>query len=116
MPGPDDLVRAYKVSKRKDLDIATVSGAFRLRIVGDTVQEAVIAFGGMAASTQRVFPAEDLLIGKPWSRTNAQAAAEVVYHHFTPLSDARSGAEFRRLAARNLLLKFWSETAAQFVQ
>lgn len=116
LPGPDDLVRAYKVSKRKDLDIATVSGAFRLRIVDDTVQEAVIAFGGMAASTQRVFPAEDLLIGKSWSRTNAQAAAEVVYHHFTPLSDARSGAEFRRLAARNLLLKFWSETAAQFVQ
>jgi xanthine dehydrogenase iron-sulfur cluster and FAD-binding subunit A len=30
---------------------------------------------------------------------------------FTPISDARGSAEFRRIAARNLLMKFWSETA-----
>jgi xanthine dehydrogenase small subunit len=110
LPSADDLVRAFKVSKRKDLDIATVSGAFRLRLVGDRIEEAVFAFGGMAASTQRVFPAEDLLRGRTWTRANAEAAAEIVYNHFTPLSDARSGAEFRRIAARNLVLKYWAET------
>jgi xanthine dehydrogenase iron-sulfur cluster and FAD-binding subunit A len=29
---------------------------------------------------------------------------------FTPVSDARSGKEGRKVMARNLLLKFWSET------
>jgi len=29
---------------------------------------------------------------------------------FTPISDARSGAEIRRVAARNLLMKVWSVT------
>jgi len=29
---------------------------------------------------------------------------------FSPISDARGSAEFRKIAAKNLLLKFWSET------
>ncbi|HKC67060.1 MAG TPA: hypothetical protein VKG26_02440 [Bacteroidia bacterium] len=34
----------------------------------------------------------------------------MVAEDFTPISDARSGAEFRSVAAKNLLLKFWNET------
>jgi xanthine dehydrogenase iron-sulfur cluster and FAD-binding subunit A len=29
---------------------------------------------------------------------------------FTPISDVRGSAEFRKIAARNLLLKFWTDT------
>jgi xanthine dehydrogenase iron-sulfur cluster and FAD-binding subunit A len=37
-------------------------------------------------------------------------AMKILFHEFLPLSDARAGAEYRSLVARNLLLKFYSET------
>lgn len=109
LPEKETIIQSYKVSKRKDLDISTVSACFRLDLEGKLIQEAILAYGGMAATPKRAHSAEQFLSGKEWTRENAEAAGELIYTEFTPLSDARSGAEFRKLAARNLLLKFWSE-------
>lgn len=103
-------IRSYKISKRKDLDISTVSGGFSIRIEDGIVKDIILAFGGMAAKTERATTAEELIKGKPWNSETIRAASETIYHFFTPRSDARSGDEFRRLAARNLLLRFWEET------
>lgn len=104
-------VRAYKVSKRRDLDIATVSAGFRLNLDRDgTVQEITLAYGGMADCTKRSVKTEEFLKGKKWHRQHVEEAQRVVDAEFNPISDVRGSAEFRRLAARNLLLKFWSET------
>ena len=108
-----EIVRSYKVSKRKDLDISTVSGGFRLLLENDTVVAITLAFGGMAAKTECATSAEAFLIGKKWKRETIEAAAALIRSQFKPLSDARSGAEFRSLAAGNLLLKFWTETTAK---
>lgn len=106
----DSIITSYKVSKRKDLDISTVSGGFCLTLKDEAISSAILAYGGMADRTKRAGTAEAFLLGKNWTRQNAEKASELVYNEFTPLSDARSGAEFRRLAARNLILKFWDET------
>ena len=106
----DSIISSYKVSKRKDLDISTVSSGFCLTFRNEEISEAILAYGGMAEKTKRATSAESFLIGKKWTRENAEKAGEFVYSEYTPLSDARSGAEFRRLAARNLVLKFWDET------
>lgn len=110
LPSAEALIRSYKVSKRKDLDISTVSAAIRLTIREGVVLDAVIAYGGMAAKTERATQAENHLIGRPWDRTAAEAAAELVRSQFQPISDARSGADFRRIAAGNLMLKFWNDS------
>jgi len=39
-----------------------------------------------------------------------KAAMDILAEEFTPLSDARSEAEFRRMAAKNLLMKFYLGT------
>jgi xanthine dehydrogenase small subunit len=106
------VVRSYKVSKRKDLDIATLSGAFRLqRNPRNNVVESIrLAYGGLADRVKRARGVEQFLIGKKWERETVERAMELVDGEFTPISDARGSAEFRRVAARNLLLKFWSET------
>jgi xanthine dehydrogenase small subunit len=107
------IVRAYKVSKRKDLDISTVSGGFRLRLAPDgSVEQIWLIYGGMAAMTQHAQAAEDFLRGKPWTRAHVEAALPLIDASFTPISDARSGKEGRRLMARNLLLKFWADTVS----
>jgi xanthine dehydrogenase small subunit len=110
----DTKIFSYKVSKRKDLDISTVCGAFRLNIKHGKVSEIVIAFGGMAATTKRALNTEIFLKGKEWTRENVEAAMDILTNEFSPISDARSEAEFRLTAAKNLLLKFYSETKSGY--
>ena len=105
------VVKSYKVSKRKDLDISTVSAGFRLELAGGKrIENIKLAYGGMAERTKRATGTEEFLVGKNWDRETVEEAMLRVDKEFTPISDARSGAEFRSVAARNLLLKFWSET------
>lgn len=104
-------VKSYKVSKRKDLDISTVSAGFRLEFGRNMVVKDVrLVYGGMAETVKRATTAENYLRGKQWLREIVEEAMPLVDKDFTPISDARSGAEFRRVVARNLLLKFWHET------
>jgi xanthine dehydrogenase small subunit len=101
---------AYKVSKRRDLDISTVLGAFRLSLRSGKVGEIVIAFGGMAAMTMRAAKTEKFLAGKEWSRENVTQAMKILTDEFSPISDARAEAGYRKTVAANLLLKFYLET------
>jgi xanthine dehydrogenase small subunit len=110
-PAPGTLLRSYNVSKRRDLDISSVSGAFRIeRDARGLVTAAVLAYGGMADRMRRAEEAERYLVGKLWTRQSVEAAMPMVAAAFTPIADARSGAEARTIAARNLLLKFWNDT------
>lgn len=108
------IVRSYKVSKRKDLDISTASAGFRLELNdGNVVGDVKLVYGGMAERTKRATVAEEYLRGKIWTRETVEQAMGFIDKDFSPISDARSSAEFRRVAARNLLLKFWTETNVQ---
>lgn len=106
-----DLIKSYKISKRKDLDISTLSGGFRLQLdrQGKT-REVILAFGGMADRVKRAVSVENYLRGKSWERNTVEEALKLMERDFTPISDVRGSDEFRRVAANNLLLKFWNET------
>lgn len=109
-PAINTQVKFYKVSKRKDLDISTVSAAFSVTLEKNKVTAITLAFGGMAATTKCATEAEAFLMGNEWNRTNIEQAMEMIGNAFTPLNDARSGAEFRTTVAKNLLMKFWNDT------
>jgi xanthine dehydrogenase small subunit len=104
------VMRSYKVSKRKELDIATVSACFRLELDDGIVSDIVLAYGGMSAWTRRAVQTESALLGKPWQRDVVDDASQLLRNEFAPISDARSGAEARNLMARNLLRLFYHET------
>ncbi len=112
LPAPGGaFVRSYKVSKRRDLDIATLSAGFSLTLGdGGTVKSLTLAYGGMAERTKRAANAEKYLTGKAWSRERVEEASELLGRDFAPITDVRGSAEFRMLAARNLLLKFWLDS------
>lgn len=112
IPPPDGaFIRSYKVSKRRDLDIATLSAGFRLRMRGGgDVESLTLAYGGMAERTKRAEKTEQYLIGKEWSRERVEEASEYLPRDFTPITDVRGSAEFRMLAAKNLLLRFWLDS------
>lgn len=110
LPAENEIVRMYKVSKRHDMDISTVSAAFRLTLDNAVVSDISMYYGGMAAMTMPATAAETFLKGKEWNESNISAAMEMLKTTFTPLSDARSGAGFRNMAAANLLLQFFNDT------
>jgi xanthine dehydrogenase small subunit len=110
VPAPDRKFAVYKVTKRRDEDITATLGAFLLTLEGGTVQDIRIAYGGMAATPKRAFAVEKALIGRPWTEETVQAAMEKYAEDFTPLTDMRATADYRALAARNLLLRFHAET------
>ncbi|MEI9992475.1 MAG: xanthine dehydrogenase small subunit [Rhizomicrobium sp.] len=106
---PDAAFRVYKLSKRFDQDISAVCGAFLFRRDGDAIREARVAFGGMAVTPRRARVAEAELTGKPWNEATIRDAMAVLADDFTPIGDMRASAEYRQIAARNLLLRAFHE-------
>ena len=108
--------RAYKVSKRLDDDISAVCAAFNLRIENGVVQEARIAFGGMAAIPKRATACEAAIKAAVWNSAAIERACAALAEDFTPLSDFRASKEYRLLIAQNLLRKFFLELQAPEVE
>ncbi len=98
----------YKISKRREEDISALCGAFRV-FVNDAgvVGMARIAFGGMAATPKRAKAVEAALIGKPWTMETIEAVLAHFVEDYSPISDMRASAEYRMLAAQNLLKRFF---------
>ncbi len=101
---------AYKVTKRRDEDISAVAAGFRIRVEDGKVTEAVIAYGGMAATPKRAGSVESLLVGKPWTAQTIASAEAGFAEDFSPIGDWRASAEYRALVARKLLMRFFLET------
>jgi len=111
VPAKGDRFAVYKITKRRDEDITSTLGAFHLRLAKDgTVSAIRIAYGGMAATPKRATAVENALLGKPWNEATVEAAMGSYAADFTPLTDMRASAEYRALAARNLLMRFYVET------
>ncbi|MBL8916026.1 MAG: xanthine dehydrogenase small subunit [Archangium sp.] len=114
VPAVPESARAisYKVSKRRELDISTVSAALYVDTdAKGVVTVARLAFGGMAATPKRASGAEKALVGQPWNEANVAAAAKLIGSDFTPMSDHRGSAGYRALVAANLLRGFFDETS-----
>jgi xanthine dehydrogenase small subunit len=112
VPGlpPATFFKAFKVSKRFDEDITTVLGAFRIGVEGGHVASARVAYGGMAATPKRALAVERQLVGVPLDDAGAwRAAAERIGDDFTPLTDMRASAQYRRRVAENLVIKALAE-------
>jgi len=105
-----DIFRTYKVAKRKDQDISTVSAAFRLTIADGRVAALSAAFGGVAARPVRAARLERALLGKPWTAASLASAQPGLAEDISPQSDLRGSADYRRKIAANLVARLWHET------
>ena len=105
--------RFYKVSKRREMDISTVSGAFALRVTdGGTIVQARLAYGGVAAMPTRARATEQALIGKHWNSESCEGVLPIVEAEFTPISDVRGSAAYRQELIKTLLRKFFTDADA----
>jgi len=105
----NSVVKSYKISKRRDVDISTLSAGFKLELDNGIVSSVILAYGGMAEVPKLAVNTERFLIGKNWNRETIGQAMKFVDQDYSPISDTRSSAEYRKVVAKNLLLKFWNE-------
>ncbi|MBN1338698.1 MAG: xanthine dehydrogenase small subunit [Bacteroidales bacterium] len=111
LPAPQNaMVRFYKVSNRKDVDISTVSAGFSMELSAGKITGVCLAFGGMAEMPLRAKAAENYLLHRDWTSETVATAAEIIRNSFAPIADARSGIEYRKTVAGNLLIRFYEET------
>jgi xanthine dehydrogenase small subunit len=105
------ISQSYKVGKRGTDDISIVAAAFTVDLdEKGTVVQARLAYGGVAATPVRAEGVEAFLAGKNWSLETVSEAKAQLFEAFTPLSDLRGSAHYRRLLSGNLLEKFYQET------
>lgn len=110
--GPDDHARFFKVSKRRDEDISSVMGAFRVTVVDGIITNARIAYGGMAGTPKRANSVENAILGQSIADVATwRAGATALEQDFAPVSDHRASAAYRMQVGRNLVIKALAEIA-----
>jgi xanthine dehydrogenase small subunit len=104
---------AYKVAKRQTDDISIVAAAFALeRDARGGVAQVRLAYGGVAAVPKRALGVEAFLAGRVLDDATVAQAARQLRDAFTPLSDHRADADYRRALCGNLFARFVAEHAS----
>jgi xanthine dehydrogenase small subunit len=101
---PGQKFRTYKLAKRYDQDISTLSAAFVATREAGGFTAIRAAFGGMAATPKRANHLEAALLA-------GTDLATALAKDFQPLTDFRATATYRARAAENLVQKFLAEFA-----
>jgi xanthine dehydrogenase molybdopterin binding subunit/xanthine dehydrogenase small subunit len=106
----------FKVSKRREMDISAVSAAFRIA-TGENgrITEARLAYGGVSAFPQRAAEVESSLIGLTLAEAAGGSVLEKLGGAFSPISDLRGSAGYRRELVRGLFLKFLLDTESDAI-
>ncbi|HEV2804246.1 MAG TPA: xanthine dehydrogenase molybdopterin binding subunit [Chthoniobacterales bacterium] len=102
--------RFYKVSKRREMDVSTVAACFAVSVDGNgIITKARVAYGGVAALPVRAKKTEAALVGKRWGHSSCEEVLPILEQEFTPISDVRGSAAYRRQLIANLLRKFFAD-------
>jgi xanthine dehydrogenase small subunit len=109
LPDENEIMRLYKVSRRRDLDISSFTAAVRLRLKGSTIADVKIAYGAVGPTIVRARRTEDFLRGQPFCEETMRQAGDIAVDEVAPISDVRGTADYRYQLTRHVLLKFYHQ-------
>lgn len=109
MPAADELLKLVKVSRRRDMDISTMTAGLRFVMDGQTIRRAYVAMGGVGPMAIRLPQTEGFLGGKPMTQATMRKAGRLARSEITPISDVRGSADYRLQLAENVFLKAYHE-------
>jgi xanthine dehydrogenase small subunit len=103
LPTKNSLFHFEKVSKRTNLDIATVNTAIKLQLKDSIIEEAGLSAGGVAPVPLFLEKTSAFLKGKKLSEALIYQTIETAQTEVSPISDARGTAEYKRLLLSQLI-------------
>ena len=107
LPRRGEVLKLYKVSKRKDLDISAFTAAVWMRLDGMHIESARVAYGGVGPTVMRMSGVEELLADAEATEDLFDEAADVAAAAVKPISDVRGSADYRSRLAANVMRKLW---------
>lgn len=108
-PANDTYIRSIKSAKRKSVDISAVLTAVAVQTENHQISSAVLALGGVAATPVLSKSFGTQVLHKSLAELDEEAIAQAVAEEFTPLSDVRGSAEYRKQLVKNHLLTYLQE-------
>lgn len=112
-PRPNSGGLYIKHSPRGAMDISAVGAAAVVSLVADGTCAGIrIALGAVAPTPARAYGAEGRLVGQMPTAANIADAARIAGQSVSPISDVRSGAQYRREMARVLTQRTLTHAAA----
>jgi xanthine dehydrogenase small subunit len=103
LPGQNSRFSFEKVSKRTNLDIASVNTAMHIVTDGNTIQEAHLSAGGVGPIPKFLEKTSAFLKGRPPEEDTIRQAAAMAQLEITPISDARGSETYKRLLLSQLI-------------
>ena len=116
LPEVEDVLKLYKVSKRKDLDISTFTAGIWLKLKKGEIENVRLAFGGVGPVVLRLPKTEEYLKGKPLILNILQSAGKIAREEINPISDVRASSGNRLQLSENILEKFFHECCDSRIQ
>lgn len=116
IPLPKDNYRLFchKQSKRKDVDIATLTFCIYFVLENGRMRNVSTGYGGVAPVPRPSEKLEGFLEGKPFTKRTFSGemltcAKKILSEDFSPISDMRGSAPYRLAVMENLLTKCYNE-------
>ncbi len=106
MPVPDSnsLIHFEKVSKRRNLDIASLTSGIKVVRDKDRIVDVQLSMGGVAPIPLFMEKTCAFLRGKSISAETVISGAAVADSEIAPISDIRGAADYKRLLVRQFLI------------
>jgi CO/xanthine dehydrogenase FAD-binding subunit len=96
-----------KIGRRRAMAIAVTSFAGLVRRSADgTIETARFAWGSVGPTVVRIPSLEQALVGARLDANHIRQVAQMVRSHIAPISDLRATADYRRMLAGNLTVRF----------
>ena len=102
LPAKHSFFNFEKVCKRTHLDIASVNSAIHLSVENETITEANVSIGGVAAIPKYLHDTSAFLKGTQLNTETILEANAMLQKEIAPISDVRGTSDYKRLLARQL--------------
>ena len=103
LPGKNSYFNFEKVSKRTNLDIASVNSAISITMNGNEIIKACISGGGVGPVPMYLQNTSEFLKGRKVNEETVRGAIEVMKTEISPISDTRGSKEYKTLLLGQLI-------------
>jgi len=103
LPEKNSFFNFEKVSKRTNLDIASVNSAISITMTGTEIAKAGVSAGGVGPVPMYLQKTSEFLKGKKINEETVNGAIEMMKTEISPISDARGTKEYKTLLLGQLI-------------
>lgn len=115
IPAANMRINYEKVSKRKCLDISSVTSAARIAHRERTILQIDLSLGGVAPVPLYLQQTGGFLTGREITAGTLAEALAVLQEEIAPISDIRGSAAYKRLLSRQLILAHFTKLFPEYV-